>query len=655
MRANSIKTALILALFVLLGGCLVSESKTVATQGNQQNTADWQAYSGTNDSQRFSPLAQINRHNIGDLELAWQHRSGDFADGTGEWGFTSMQVTPIVANNSLYYCTPFNRVFALDPLTGKEKWVFDPQVKNKKSGFYPAVCRGVSYWESPDNIESLCSKRIIYGTRDAELIALDANTGEKCPAFGTNGIVQLKEGVGAEQFTYYPTSPPYIINNLAIIGALVPDNESINVPSGVVRAFDIQTGELRWAWEPIPEALKIAQNSNKQNTYKQGTPNVWAPIAGDKQRNLVFVPTGNPSPDLFGGNRNGSDKYGSSVVALDATNGKVKWYFQTVHHDLWDYDVASQPATFTIDGVGGGKDGLLQATKTGMLFLLDRETGEPMYPVEERPVPQTDIPGEYTSPTQPFPTHPKPIHPTKLTEDNLGWPLGFGASACKKQLASLRNEGIYTPPSLEGSVLYPSPLGGVNWGGVSINPQSATVFVPQTHLPFVAQLVPRDVYEKNNYQWNYPDEYYPMEGTPYGVHRYPLISNLETPCNTPPWGSFTAVDLKSGDIKWQVPLGSTRDLAPFPFWLNVGTPVMGGALSTAGNVVFIGASSDYYFRAYDADTGKVLWKYRLPTTATSSPMSYQLERNGSQYIVIAVGGYGWSKPYDALMAFKLKK
>ena len=430
--------------------------------------------------------------------MAWTHRSGDFADGIVDWTYTSLQVTPIVADDTLYYCTPFGRVFALDPESGRERWVFDPEVRNKRSGLYPAICRGVSLWRDPASPQAFCGRRIIYGTRDAELIALDAASGKPCADFGNNGRVQLKEGIaGAKPWEYYPTSPPYIIGDLAVVGAAVPDNERQDVPSGVVRAFDVRSGKLVWAWEPVTDDYRRRHRDELGNTrYHLGSPNVWAPISGDPVAGLVFVPTGNPAPDLYGGDRDGIDFFGSSVVALEAATGKVRWRFQTVHHDVWDYDVASQPTLFDIPGVGDGRPGLIQPTKMGHVFLLDRLSGEPLYPVEERPVPQGGVAGEQLSPTQPFPTHPAPLHlPARLTPDDMDGFIYFDRLACREKLASYRSEGMFTPPSLEGSVIYPTTTGGINWGGISLDPVNARMFVNQMHLAAVVQLIPRQEYD----------------------------------------------------------------------------------------------------------------------------------------------------------------
>jgi quinoprotein glucose dehydrogenase len=564
----------------------------------------------------------------------------------------------------MYFCTGFNRVIALDAETGEERWSFDPELRAKRGkGPYPLTCRGVAYWPGEEGAASgACARRILTGTRDSELIALDAATGRPCSDFGENGRVSLREGIGpAPAWEYYPTSPPIVIGDVVVIGALVADSLRTDAPAGVVRGFDVRTGALRWAWDPVPPGWRTARESGRTEgkageLYQSGTPNVWAPISADAERGLVFVPTGNPAPDSYGGNRNGLDYYGSSTVALDARTGEVVWHFQYVHHDVWDYDTASQPTLFEIDGVGGGAPGLAQATKMGHVFLLNRETGKPLYPVEERPVPQAGVvAGETLSPTQPFPTHPPPLHPHTLTPDDAWGFTPIDRRECRKIIDGYRSEGIFTPPSLEGSIVYPGTAGGANWGGVAVDPERGLLFVNQSRMPMAQQLIPRpeaDALDPDAVV--YPDEFYPMKGTPYGVKRIALMSSFQAPCNPPPWGTLTAVDLRSGEVKWEVSLGTTRDQAPFPLWMDLGSPNLGGPIATAGGVVFIGATTDKFIRGFDMDTGEEIWSARLPYTANATPITYRLRDDGPQYLVVTAGGHGWSEPGDALVAFTLR-
>jgi len=619
-------------------------------------TAEWPAYGGDAGGLRYSPLTQIHRGNVAQLEVAWVHHSGDVSDGTQGITRTSFQATPIVVNDSLYYCTGFGRVFALDPETGAERWSFDPELKARKlTGLYPLTCRGVAYWPGADaQSGAACSKRIYWGTADSQLIAVDADTGRACPDFGVDGRVALREGIAdAPPWEYYPTSPPLVIADVVIIGALVVDSLRVDAPSGVVRAFDARTGKLRWAWDPVPPGWPTPAPGAGPR-YPSGTPNVWSILSADPERNLVFVPTGNASPDTLSAIRNGLDHYASSVVALDATTGEVRWHFQTVHKDVWDYDVPAQPTLFQIPGVGAGAPALAQATKMGHVFLLDRASGQPLYPVEERPVPQTDVPGETTSPTQPFPTHPAPLHPTSLRADDAYGLTPFDRGSCAERIAGLRSEGIFTPPSLQGSVQFPGAAGGMNWGGVSIDPEAGVLFTNQMHTAHVVTLVPREAFDGLDPGTAGPgEERHPQTGAPYGVKRSALLSSFGAPCNPPPWGTLSAVDLRSGEVLWKTTLGTTRDAAPWPLWMNLGAPNLGGSIVSAGGVVFIGATLDKFIRGFDAKTGEELWTQRLPYTGNATPMTYRLGPDSKQYVVIAAGGHGWSEPGDALTAFAL--
>ncbi len=626
-------------------------------------TADWPTYAGDERGLHFSPLTQIAPANLGRLELAWSHRSGDFHAGSAEHSPTALQVTPIVANETLYYCTPFMRVFALDPETGAERWSFDPGLEGRGiGGPYPLTCRGVAYWEAERPREGKsCERRILYGTRDSELIALDADTGAPCPRFGDGGRVALREGIGpgVPDWKYYPTSPPLVIGDLAVIGALVADQLETDAPSGVVRAFDVRTGKRVWAWDPVPRGWRPDRRKPGE-LWQRGTPNVWAPISGDASRGLVFVPTGNPSPDSWGGLRRGIDHFGSSTVALDARTGRVVWRFQTVHHDVWDWDVPAQPQLFEHADVGDGRPAVVQPTKLGHVFLLDRETGEPLYPVEERPVPTDGVAGETLAPTQPFPTHPPPLHPVEISAENVFGFTPWDRASCRDLLARHRYDGgPFTPPSVEGSVQFPHTAGGINWGGVALDPDRALMVVNQTHVAMLTRLVPRaefDALPAGAVQ--YPMEAYPMRGTPFGVIRQPFFSRFGAPCNPPPWGSLAVVDLATGEVRWRVPLGTPRDQAPFPIWWlwrDLGAPNFGGGLLTASGVFFIGATTDRTLRAFDVDTGRELWRTRIPYTANATPLSYRLRRDARQFVVVAAGGNPLTQPGDALLAFALRE
>jgi quinoprotein glucose dehydrogenase len=616
-------------------------------------TADWPAWGGDPGGGKWSPLTQITPANVGSLEVAWTYHHGDISNGKDGTTRTSFNATPIVTNDAMYFCTGKNRVIALDPETGAEKWTFDPHQRvTKLKGPYPRVCRGVAHGEDLAGPSGACARRIFTGTIDSELIALDAETGRPCEDFGTAGRVALREGIEGEPWEYYVTSPPLALHDVVVVGALVSDNIRTDAPAGVVRAFDARTGALRWAWDPVPPDW----NRKAGEKYTAGTPNVWSILSADPERDLVFVPTGNAAPDYYAGERNGLDYFSSSVVALDGKTGAVRWRYQTVHHDHWDYDVPAQPALFQIDGVGGGRPGVASITKMGHLFLLDRETGQPLYPVEERPVPQGAVPGDVVSPTQPFPTHPGPLHPETLTPDDAWGFTPYDKGKCREIIASMRSDGIFTPPGLDKMIQWPGNAGGPNWGGVSIDPVRGVLFVNSMRVPSVVQLLPRSAFEKlDPSAVVYPEMLAPMKGTPYGLRISPLLGPFGAPCNPPPWGVLQAVDLRSGKLLWESTLGTTRDQAPFPMWLPLGAPNLGGSIATAGGLVFIGATTDKFLRGFDAKTGAEIWRARLPYTANATPVTYRLRKDGRQFVVVSAGGHGWSEPGDAVMAFALRR
>jgi quinoprotein glucose dehydrogenase len=608
--------------------------------------SDWPEYAGTWEAQHYSPLTQINRENVGHLKVAWTYHTGDVSDGKGNVpSTTAFEATPILVEGTLYVCSPFNRVIALDPETGVERWSYDPKVDLSGRYANQLICRGVSTWLDPERgKDQVCRRRVFTSTNDARLIALDARTGQPCPDFGDEGTVDLTEGVGSILWLgeYQLTSLPAIVHDLVILGSAVSDNARTDAPSGVVRAFDVRSGELRWSWDPVPEGFAETEAARKDGAdWVLGTPNVWAPMAVDEGRDLLFIPTGNPAPDYFGGNRGGIDHYGSSVVALRASTGEVVWAFQTVHHDLWDFDVPAQPTLATIVRNGRTMPGVIQATKMGHLFVLHRETGAPLFPVEERPVPQDGVPGEILSPTQPFPVKPPALTYQDLEPDDAWGITPWDRRACRRKIESLRFDGIFTPPTLQGSLMYPGNAGGSNWGGVAVDPERQLVVANMSHLPFVVTLLPAKDYERERAA-NPGVEISPQRGTPYAMRREPLLSPLGLPCNPPPWGTLAAVDLVSGDIRWQVPLGTPRDIAPVPIPIRMGVPNLGGPLVTASGLVFIGAAMDNYLRAFDVETGEELWKGRLPAGGQASPMTYRPREAGKQYIVIAAGGHGRS-------------
>ena len=623
--------------------------------------ANWPAYGGNQGGERYSPATQITTANVEHLEIAWEHHSGDVSAGSQEVpATTAYEMTPILLDDVMYTCSPFNRVFALDPETGEEIWVHDPEADLSVDYANQLVCRGVAAWTGDsENGDVTCARRISTATADSRLIAIDAATGLPCGDFGNAGEVSLTLGVGDLMWggEYHMTSPPAVIGDLVVVGSAVNDNWRANAPAGVVRAYDARNGSLVWAWDPAPADYEWPSPEAEVPEgveYVPGTPNVWAPMSVDEERDLLFLPTGNSAPDYYGGHRNGIDKYGSSVVALRGSSGELVWHFQTVHHDLWDFDVASQPTLTTVMRNGTAIPAVVQATKMGLVFVLNRETGEPLFPVEERPVPQSDVPGERSSPTQPFPTKPPPLVPHQLSADEAWGMTPWDRGGCRERFESLRFEGIYTPPSLEGSLMFPGNAGGTNWGGVAVDPSRQFLVANTLNIAWAVTLYPADEFEARR-EAGTDAELAPQRGTPYGMQREMLSSSLGIPCNAPPWGTLAAVDLSSGDIAWQVPLGTIRDIAPIPLPIKLGVPNLGGPVVTTSGLVFIGATMDDYIRAFDLSSGEELWKHRLPAGGQATPMTYRLRQDGKQYVVIAAGGHGraGTKLGDSLVAFAL--
>jgi quinoprotein glucose dehydrogenase len=588
--------------------------------------ADWPNYGNDPGGMRYATSDQINRANVDRLAVAWTYRTKALEPATELNRKAAFEATPILVNGTLYLSTPFNKVIALDPATGAERWSYDPRVDRSKS-YSEVTSRGVSH----------SNGRIYFGTIDARLIALDARSGRPAQEFGDNGQIDLSQGVGLkDRGDYQVTSPPALIGDVVVVGSSIGDNRRYDLESGVVRAYDARTGKLRWSWDPLP------------NSGGTGGANAWAVISADPERDMVFVPTSSPGPDFFGGRRAGSNLYANSVVALKASTGKLLWHFQVVHHDLWDYDVASQPVLVTI----GGKPAVAVTTKIGHLFVLDRETGKPLLPVDEKPVPKSDVPGEDSSPTQPFPRNASLAPSTLRPADAWGVTLQERA-ACRQRIAGLRSDGIFTPPSLRGSILFPGNVGGVNWGGAAHDPKRGVLVAPTNRLATVVTLIPREQYSRRVTEGKndrLTGEFSRQEGTPFGMYRELLRSPRGFFCNMPPWGALTAVDLATGAKRWEVPLGVTKidgiEIA--------GVPNLGGPLITAGGLVFISATLyDDRLRAFDIDTGKVLWEAPLPAGGQATPMSYEI--GGRQYVVIAAGGHGKAQTTmgDHVVAFAL--
>ena len=651
---------LIMALLPIFG-ILQQEAVQAQRKGISSGppASDWPAYGRDPGGSRFSPLTQINRNNVKNLKVAWIYRTGDLSDGKNARSTSSFQCTPLLVGGMLYLVTSFNRVIALDPVTGKERWVFDPQIDLKRGYDNQLNSRGVSTWLDPQRKDGQpCRRRILLGTNDSRLLALDAATGKRCEDFGTNGEVDLARGVSVAARNpgeYAVTSPPAIIKDLVVVGAAIGDNNRVTAPSGVVRAYDVRAGKLRWAWDPIPPNFKKSATSDAG--YQLGTANVWSVISVDEARDLIFLPTGNTSPDYYGGERKGSDFYSSSVVALRGSTGQVVWHFQTVHHDVWDYDIPAEPALITVRRNGRAIPAVAVATKVGHLFVLNRDTGKPLFPVEERPVPQRGVEGEELSSTQPFPVKPRALAPQSLKPDEAFGLTEADKKACRDQMAALRNDGVFTPPSLQGTLVYPGDVGGMNWSGISFDPQRGLLITNTNRLPRAVTLIPRqDVTPEQVTKMRSQPlvELARQEGTPYMMKREVIVRlPLLVPCTPPPWGTLVAVDLNSGEVRWEVPLGVMPELADRPDAAKWGSLNLGGSIVTAGGLVFIGAARDNYLRGFDVETGVEIWKGELPAGGQATPMTYQAA--GKQFVVIAAGGHGRlpSKRGDYVVAFSL--
>lgn len=633
------KNRLIGTLLILLTLSCNGQEKVI--DNSQQNkTSSWYAYGGDSGGSRYAEANQINISNVQNLKIAWIYRTGELGQNSIIKEKLTFEATPILFDGRLYLSTSYGKVIALNPTTGEEIWTFDPKI-DRNASFSELTSRGVSSWTNSDLEDNQsCKKCIVFGTIDARLIKLDAVSGKPCSTFGENGTVNLQDGLYVpEPGDYQVTSPPAILNNIVVVGSSIGDNFQADTGSGVVRGFDLRNGNQIWSWDPLDE-----QRSNF--TGPVGAANAWSIISSDSERDMVFVPTGSASPDFFGGFRPGDNRYANSVVALQGSTGKMIWHFQTVHHDLWDYDVAAQPALIEIRKDGQTIPAVIQATKTGNLFVLHRETGEPIYPIEERKVPLSDIPGEYASPTQPFSTLPNLMGQKPLNGKTIWGKTPKERQENLEYVQTLRNEGLYTPPSLQGSVLYPGNGSGTNWGSVSFDANNQLLIANTCRFATSVQLFPEKEYDSIRAK-SEGFEVSRQRGAPFGMRRQTLISESGYLMNPPPWGTLAAVNLSTGKLSWEIELGKSAD-QPY------GLPNGGGSIVTKGGLVFIAATFDKKFRAFDVKNGSLLWEAELPRCGIATPMSYT-DVNGKQYVVIAAGGHGKMGPEigDYLVAFSL--
>jgi quinoprotein glucose dehydrogenase len=575
-------------------------------------------------AQRYSTLKQIDTKNVARLRVAWTYHTGALEPATDLNRKAAFEATPLLFDGLLYLTTPFNHVIALDPTTGAEKWKYDPKV-DRSHDYSEVTNRGVAAWLDARAAKTApCRMLVFEGTIDARLLAIDAKSGTLCYSVDLTKDVDYRH-----RGDYEVTSAPTVIGDVVITGSAIGDNGAVDMERGIVRAFEARTGKLRWTWDPIPWS-----SGQKPRT---GAANAWSTFAADPARDLVFIPTGSASPDYYGGARPGDNRHANSVVALRASTGRLVWGFQVVHHDLWDYDVASQPALIDFRG----KPAVVVNTKMGNLFVLDRVTGKPLSPVEERAVPKSEIPGETASPTQPIPTW-SALVPQKLSAGEAFGPTAEIREWCRATIGSLRNEGMFTPPSLQGTLVFPGNIGGVNWGGAAWDPRANVVFVNTNRLAAMVKAIPRDELPaaiRTARDSGRDIEFGRQTGAPYAMSRDWLLSSARTPCNPPPWGVLVAFDLEAGKVRWQAQVGPLVTL--------------GGPIATAGGLVFTGAGMDTYFRAFDSATGAELWKAELPASPQSTPMSYAVA--GRQFVVICAGGHGKlrTKMGDAVVAFTL--
>jgi quinoprotein glucose dehydrogenase len=643
----------ILTLFTTLS--LVNSFAFNSANGQQAN--EWSAYGRDAGGSRYSPLAQINLSNVKQLKVAWEYHTGAAEIKVPLSRKAAFEATPLVVDGLLYLTTPYSQVIALDPVTGKERWTFNPKI-NLLQSYSEVTSRGVSTWvDAKLKPDAPNRRRIFLATLDARLIALDARTGEVCKDFGQEGQVDLTRDVRfKDRGDYQVTSPPAVIGDLIVVGSSMGDNRGVEIERGVVRAFDARTGKLIWSWDPIPTDAKdpARQTWKGDGATRTGAANAWSIISADAQRDLVFIPTSSPSPDFYGVNRLGDNRYANSVVALRASTGKLVWHFQVVHHDLWDYDVAAQPMLFDLKRDGRNIPAVAVATKMGHLFVLHRETGKPLFPIEERAVPKSDVQGEETSPMQPFPVKPRPIVPSKLAPDDAWGVTEKDRDWCRERIRSLRSEGIFTPPSFKGTLMFPGNVGGTNWGGMAFDAKHHLLITSTNRLATVVRLLTREelTAARQSGDNRLKGEVGRMTDNLFIV-REALLSPNGIPCNAPPWGALTAIDLSTGDIKWGVPLGQIPQAALIPKSAEWGSINLGGGIVTAGGLVFIAAAMDTYLRAFDVETGKEVWKTELPASAQATPMTYQM--NGKQYVVICAGGHGklGTKTGDSVVAFAL--
>ncbi|WP_085936837.1 glucose/quinate/shikimate family membrane-bound PQQ-dependent dehydrogenase [Enhydrobacter aerosaccus] len=624
--------------------------------------ADWSAYGRSSYGDRYSPLADITPQNVAQLKVAWTYHTGDIRSSRDPLE-TTYELTPLKVDGKVFICTPHDIAMALDPDTGRELWRFDPKIK-EASNLQHLTCRGVSYHEAQGaeaNGSGECSRRIFLPTADARLFALDAETGKPCIGFGDGGAVNLWQGMpdpAQHVGQYYSTSPPVVAHGLVIIAGEVTDNYSTDEPSGVVRAYDVTSGRLVWNFDSgnPDQTAPLASDQH----YVKNSPNSWTVSSADEALGLIYVPYGNQTPDQWGGDRGANaERFASSITALEIDTGKVRWVYQTVHHDLWDMDVGAQPSLIDLHTASGVVPALVAPTKTGNFFVLDRRYGQPLFPAPEKDVPQGAAPGDHTAAMQPFSTVGLMPHDRVRERDMWGATM-FDQLACRIAFRSLRYDGPFTPPSPQGSLVFPGNFGVIDWGGVAVDPVRQIVFANPSYMAFVDKLDPPERakprtppaqgMERSSETGGNPDF-----GAPYSADLHPFLSPIGLPCQAPPWGYVAGLDLRTGKVAYRHKNGTIRDESPIPLPIEMGVPSLGGPIVTAGGVAFLTSTLDYYVRAYDVTDGRQLWQDRLPAGAQATPISYRSDKTGRQYLVVVAGGHGslGTKAGDSIIAYAL--
>lgn len=624
--------------------------------GAMAQDGGWPCYGQDAGGTRYTGLKQINTANVAGLKPAWTYRTGELKkyEGSDFLERAAFEATPILRGRTLYFNTPSARVFALDAATGQQRWVYDPGM-NMKAGSNEGSSRGVAAWPAGGGE----AETIFEGTLDGRLIAVNAKNGQPLVYFGREGVVDLRVGSGGYD-DVAETSPPTVVGNLVIVGSSLGDNQRFNYPHGVVRAYDVHSGALVWSWDPIPTDPSDSAYAdwNGPKAHQTGGANAWITLSADAARDLLFIPTTSPSPDYYGGERLGKNTNANSMVALRASTGKLVWRFQVVHHDLWDFDIAAQPMLIELERHGRKIPAVVVGTKMGFIYVLNRETGESLFPIEERKVPVSTVKGEQAWPTQPFPVKPAPLGLQSLSKDDAWGLTPEDKAEAERRIGQYRYEGPFTPPSYEGTIMAPGNVGGINWSGMCFDPKTEILYTNINRVAAIIRMLPREKVD----EIERADaavlraETGRQEGTPYVMKRDYLFKGDQRGLimqTKPPWGTLVAIDLHGGDKKWEVPLGFMLDPARWPEAKKWGSVNFGGAIVTGGGLVFVGASRDNYFRAFDSRTGATLWEQELPAGGQATPMSYILD--GKQYVVIAAGGHGRlkTKQGDYVVAFAL--